>query len=480
MNPGNQNDYEEVENTMTIDKRDSKLPDFALMERHQMMRGVGYGETALKRPQIGMVSSWGEVNPASTHLDKVTDIVKAGIWASGGTPREFVISSICTSMAGHDNYHLPHRDLVAGYIETVAMTNLFDAMVEALGLSLPGNACTPGNDSRLMRIGFKAGKQIMALLNGGIRCSDILSFEAFENAIRLLMALGGSTNAVLHLQAVARELELDIRPEIFSRLSEETPFLCDISPFGAPEHHMGHLDEAGGITAVMKELESLLSIQVMTATGKSLGHTLQSASGGDGMIICSRENPISPDGGLVFLTGNRAPDGALVKKSAVPEAMGHHKGPARVYRDEGAACQALTDEEIKPGQVVVVRFVGAKGDPGMLLLQRFLWQLAAKGMHDKVAFVTDGRFSGTNEGCAVAHVAPEAVAGGPLAVVQDGDIVEIDIPNKRLNLLIPEGELLKRMESWQPPKKRVRKGFLSIYAKMATSPDKGAALDYGS
>jgi dihydroxyacid dehydratase/phosphogluconate dehydratase len=218
-------------------------------------------------------------------------MVKAGIWASGGTLREFVSSSICTSMAGHDNYHLPHRDLVAGYIETVAMTNLFDAMVEALGLSLPGNACTPGNDSRLMRIAFQAGKQIMALLNGGIRCSDILSFEAFENAIRLLMALGGSTNAVLHLQAVARELELDIRPEIFSRLSEETPFLCDISPSGAPEHHMGHLDEAGGITAVMKELESLLSTRVMTATGESLGHTLQSASGGDGTIICSRKNP---------------------------------------------------------------------------------------------------------------------------------------------------------------------------------------------
>jgi dihydroxy-acid dehydratase len=448
-------------------------------------------------------------------LDKVTDMVKAGIWASGGTLMAaarldlptIVVTGGYMQLNRYRGEELEPLDVApkhfahfkdgriaesvfcqiqergcqgVGACPVMGTANTMAAMVEALGLSLPGNACTPGNDSRLMRIAFQAGKQIMALLNGGIRCSDILSFEAFENAIRLLMALGGSTNAVLHLQAVARELELDIRPEIFSRLSEETPFLCDISPSGAPEHHMGHLDEAGGITAVMKELESLLSTRVMTATGESLGHTLQSASGGDGTIICSRKNPISPDGGLVFLTGNLAPDGALVKKSAVPEAMRHHKGPARVYRDEGAACQALADGEIKPGQVVVVRYVGPKGDPGMLLLQRFLWQLAAKGMHDKVAFVTDGRFSGTNKGCAVAHVAPEAVAGGPLAVVQDGDLVEIDIPNKKLNLLIPEGELLKRTESWQPPKKRVRKGFLSIYAKMANSPDKGAALDYGS
>lgn len=349
-------------------KKDYNLQDYALMERHQMMRGAGYGEAALKRPHIGVVSSWGEINPAATHIDKVADKVKAGIWAAGGTPREFVISSICTSMAGHDNYHLPHRDLVAGYIETVAMTNLFDAMVfipvcddvipghlmaaarlnlpsifvtggymqlncyqgeelepldvapkhfarfkdgeisqsvfsqiqdrgcqgggacpvmgtantmaamaEALGMTLPGNTCTPGNDSRLMRMAFDAGQQVMQLFKEGIQCSEILSSEAFENAIRVLMALGGSTNAVLHLQAIALELDLDIRPEVFTRLSEETPLLCDISPSGAPEHHMGHLDQAGGITAVMKELEPLLATRVMTAAGETLSHTLTSA-----------------------------------------------------------------------------------------------------------------------------------------------------------------------------------------------------------
>ncbi|MBU8850044.1 MAG: dihydroxy-acid dehydratase, partial [Desulfobacterales bacterium] len=555
---------------MKIKKKDSELQDYALIERHQMMRGAGLGEKALKRPLIGVVSSWGEINPAATHLDKVTEKVKAGIWAAGGTPREFVISSICTSMAGHDNYHLPHRDLVAGYIETVAMTNLFDAMVfvpvcddvipghlmaaarldlpsivvtggymqlncyqgeelepldvapkhfgrfkdgeisqsvfgqiqdrgcqgggacpvmgtantmaamvEALGLSLPGNTCTPGNDSRLMRIAFNAGLQIMQLLNGNIRCSDILSPKAFENAIRILMALGGSTNAVLHLQAIALELNLDIRPEIFTRLSEETPLLCDISPSGAPEHHMGHLDEAGGITAVLKELEPLLSCEVMTATGESLSHTLKSAKAGDGRIIRSMDNPLAPDGGLVFLTGNLAPGGALVKKSAVPASMQHHKGPARIYVNEDAACKALADGEIEPGQVIIVRYVGPKGDPGMLLLQRFLWQLAAKGWHDKVAFLTDGRFSGTNKGCGVAHIAPEAAAGGPLALVQDNDLIEIDIKNKKLELLVSETELKQRFENWSLPEKPMKKGYLSIYSKMATSPDKGAALDYG-
>ncbi|CAB1076810.1 Dihydroxy-acid dehydratase (EC [Olavius algarvensis Delta 1 endosymbiont] len=541
-----------------------------MVERHQMMRGVGYGETALQRPQIGVVSSWGEINPAANHLDKVTDQVKAGIWAAGGTPREFVISSICTSMAGHDNYHLPHRDLVAGYIETVAMTNLFDAMVfvpvcddvipghlmaaarlnlpsvavtggymqlnryqgeelepldvapkhfgrfkdgeisgsvfkqiqergcqgggacpvmgtantmaamaEALGLALPGNTCTPGIDSRLMRLAFGAGQQVMRLLSAGIRCSDILSPEAFENAIRVLMALGGSTNAVLHLQAVALERNLDIRPETFTRLSEETPLLCDISPSGAPEHHMGHLDEAGGITAVLKELEPLLSTAVLTATGEALTKTLEAAAGGDGVIIRSADNPLAPDGGLIFLTGNLAPGGALVKKSAVPKPMQQHKGPAKVYADEDAACSALAAGDIKPGQVIIVRHVGPKGDPGMLLLQRFLWQLAARGWHDKVAFLTDGRFSGTNKGCAVAHIAPEASAGGPLAVVEDGDLIEIDIPGKKLELHVREKELARRLKDWTPPDKKLKPGYLSIYSKMATSPDKGAALDYG-
>ena len=555
---------------MDIKKQDSHLPDYALMERQEMIRGLGYGDEAIERLQIGVVSSWGEVNPASIHLDRVVSAVKAGVWAAGGTPREFVISSICTSMAGNDNYHLPHRDLVAGYIETVAQTNLFDgmvfvpvcddvipghlmaaarlnlpsvfvtggymqlnryrgamldplavaphyyrqfkegslaedefyrikdrgcpgigacpvmgtantmaAMVEALGMSLPGNTATPGSDSRLMRIAFRAGQQAVLLHQKGLKPSDIMTFDAFKNSIRLLMAIGGSTNAVLHLQAIASELDLDIQPETFNALSKETPFICDIAPSGSGQHLLSDFDEAGGIPAVLKELEPLLNGGVMTVTGRSVAENLANVAHGDRNIIYPLKEPLAREGGLVFLRGTLAPNGALIKKSAVPPGMFQHKGPARIFTSEEAACEALISNELRPGEVVIVRYMGPKGDPGMRLLQRFLWMLAAKGMQDKIAFITDGRFSGTNKGCAVAHVTPEAADGGPLAIIRDGDIVEIDIPKQELNILISSNELSERLRAWSPPEKRVRKGYLAIYSRMAKSAEKGAALNYG-
>jgi len=554
---------------MTIEKNDSHLPDYAMMERQTLTRGVGYGEDALKRPQIGVVSSWGEVNPASIHLDRVAGAVKSGIWAAGGTPREFVISSICTSMAGHDNYHLPHRDLVAGYIETVAMTNLFDAMVyvpvcddvipahlmaaarldipavvvtggymqlntyrgeavdplgvapkhfadfkagrlqdrdfheikergcpgcgacpvmgtantmaclsEALGMSLPWNATIPGADSRLMRLAFRAGQQVVRLHQEGIKPSDIMSVEAFRNAIAVLMAIGGSTNGVLHLQAVAAEFEMDIPLETFNAVSKVTPLLCDIAPSGTGKYLLRDFDEAGGLPTAMREMRELLATDVMTVTGGTLIDTLNTAVPCDGRVIHALDTPLSNEGGLIFLKGNLAPGGALIKKSAVPAVMQQHTGPARLFSSEEDACEALENDQLNHGDVVIVRNVGPKGSPGMLLLQRFLWQLAAKGLSDKIAFMTDGRFSGTNKGCAVAHIAPEAAAGGPLAIVKDGDLIEIDIPNERLNIDIPDAELNNRLAAWSPPKSKVSKGYLSIYAKMANTAEKGAALNY--
>lgn len=554
---------------MTVKKKDDNLPDYAMVERQTLTRGVGYGDEALARPQIGVVSSWGEVNPASIHLDRVAGAVKAGIWAEGGTPREFVISSICTSMAGHDNYHLPHRDLVAGYIETVAMTNLFDAMVyvpvcddvipghlmaaarldlpsvvvtggymqlntykgqavdplgvapkhfadykagrlesrafqeikergcpgygacpvmgtantmaclsEALGMSLPWNATTPGADSRLMRLAFQAGQQVMRLHQQEIKPSDIMTVDAFRNAIAVLMAIGGSTNGVLHLQAVAAELEMDIPLETFNEISKITPLLCDIAPSGSGKYMLNDFDEVGGLPTAMKAMQKLLSQDVITVTGRPLAHTLEGAAQEDGQVIHSLDDPLSSEGGLIFLKGNLAPGGALIKKSAVPAAMHQHLGPARIFPSEEAACEALDSDQVDDGDVVIVRNVGPKGDPGMLLLQRFLWQLAAKGKSDKIAFMTDGRFSGTNKGCAVAHIAPEAAAGGPLAIVKDRDIIEIDIPNERLHLDISDEDLNSRLSNWVPPKSKVKKGYLSIYAKMANTAEKGAALNY--
>lgn len=554
---------------MSTKKRDSHLPDYALVERQEMIIGCGHGDEALNRPQIGVVSSWGEVNPAAIHLDKVAASVKAGIWATGGTPREFVISSICTSMAGNDRYHLPHRDLVAGYIETVAMTNLLDAMVfipvcddvipghlmaaarldlpsvfvtggymqlnrhrgkridpldvapkhfrefkegkleeidfnsirnkgcagigacpvmgtantmaamaEALGMTLTGNATVPGADSRLHRLAFEAGRMVMKLLQKDIKPSSIMPIEAFDNAIRVLMAIGGSTNAVLHLQAIAAEFGIDIEPERFNRISQSTPFICDVTPSGTGGNFLPDLDEAGGIAAVMQELQPLLNSGVMTVTGRAMGENLKSVPQGERTVIRSLNKPLAAEGGLIFLKGNLAPNGALVKKAAVPPSMLQHKGPAMIFSDEESACEALIANKIPAGSVVVVRYVGPKGDPGMRLLQRFLWMLSAKGLQDKIAFITDGRFSGTNKGCAVAHIGPEAAEGGPLAVVEDGDLVEIDIPNTGLNLQVDPENLEERLRRWSPPERRPQKGYLGIYSRMAKSADKGAALNY--
>jgi dihydroxy-acid dehydratase len=552
---------------MSIRKKDADLPDFARVEREEMLRGVGLGKEAIRRPQVGVVSSWGEVNPGSVHLDKITRFVKDGIWAAGGTPREFVISSICTSMAGHDNYHLPHRDLVAGYIETVAMTNLFDAMVyvpvcddvvpghlmalaridipsivvtggymsvnrhrgkpidpltvankhftdfkegkttrqefgqikdrgckgtgacpvmgtantmaamtEALGLSLPGTAATPGADSRLQRIAFAAGRRVMDLLEDDVRPSQILTEQAFVNAIRVLMATGGSTNGVLHLQSIAAELDMDLSPALFNQASKATPFICGIAPNGPGM--MQDLDEAGGIPAVMKELEPLLDTDVMTVTGQPLSESLKAAPAGDSSLIRPLDNPLAEEGGLMFLEGSLAPEGALVKKAAVPESMHRFKGTARIFETEDKASEALVTDEIAPGTVVIVRGIGPAGDPGMRLLQRFLWMSAARGMMDKIAFLTDGRFSGTNKGCAVAHISPEAAVGGPLALVEDGDLIEIDIPNARIDLLVDADEMERRAAAWSRPEPRVKKGYLSIYSKMADSTARGASLKY--
>jgi dihydroxy-acid dehydratase len=554
---------------MNSDKKDRHLPDYARIERQEMLRGVGYDDQAIQRPQIGVASSWGEINPAAVHLNRVVESVKAGIWAAGGTPREFVISSICTSMAGNDRYHLPHRDLVAGYIETVAETNLFDALVcvpicddvipahlmaaarlnlpsvfvtggymqlnrhkgkdlepldiapvhftefkagkiddrefsrikdrgcmgtgacpvmgtantmaamaEALGMTLPGNTTVPGSDSHLLRLAFRAGEQVVKLYRQGVRPSDIMTIDAFCNAIRLLMAIGGSTNAVLHLQAIACELDLDIEPRTFNRLSRETPFICDVIPSGPGDNHLGVLDEAGGIQAVLKELLPLLDGNALTVTGQSLAKNLAEVESGDRRVIHSLDGPIAGEGGLIFLKGNLAPGGGLIKKSAVPATMQYHRGPARIFATEEAACEALIDDRIKPGDVAMVRFKGPKGDPGMRLLQRFLWQVAARGMQDKIAFITDGRFSGTNKGCAVAHIAPEAMEGGPLAVVRDGDMIEIDIPNESLKVDLSGEALRRRMAAWRAPEQDVKRGYLSIYAKLAKAADKGAALDY--
>lgn len=554
---------------MTPGKKDAQLPEYALVERQEMLRGLGYGDEALARIQVGVASSWGEVNPAATQLDKVAAAVKAGVWAAGGTPREFVVSSLCTSMAGDDRYLLPYRDVAAAYIETIARASLFDAMVylpvcddvipahlmaaarldlpavvvtggymrlnrwrgkavdpldvagghlvarqdgmlgaddfaaicdrgcpgggacpvmgtantmaalcEALGMALPGTATTPGADARLLRLAFRAGQQAVELHRRDLRPSAIMTPGAFENALRLLLAAGGSTNGVLHLQAVASELGIVIAPELVNRLSAETPFICDVAPSGPGGSFMDGLDEAGGVPAVLKELAPLLRRDVLTVTGEPLAATLAAAEVRDRRVIRPLDDPLAPEGGLVFVHGSLAPDGALVKSSAVPAALLRHRGPARLFESEDDACDALAAGRLAPGDVVVVRYVGPRGDPGMRLLQRFLWQLAARGLHDEVAFVTDGRISGTNKGCAVTQVAPEAAAAGPLALVEEGDAIALDIPAGTLELDVPARELRRRRDAWRPPARETPGGWLGVYSRLARPAAEGAALDY--
>lgn len=553
-----------------VKKLDSNLPDFALVERQTMLRGLGYEKEALRRPHIGVASSWGEINPASVHLDKVVAAVKNGIWAAGGTPREFVISSVCTSMAGDDDYHLPHRDLVAGYLETVAKTNLFDAMVfvpqcddvvpghlmaaarldlpsifvtggymtlercdgtpvdpldiaskhlnkykegeytenqfasildrgcagqgacpvfgtantmsamaEALGMTLTGNMSMPGAGSRLIRLGFQAGVAVMDLLKKQITPSRIMTLDAFRNAVAVLMAVGGSNNAVLHLQSIGSEIDIDISPEIFNEVSRKVPLITDICPSGSLKYYIQDLDEAGGLQAVMKELAPLLHLDVMTVTGRTLEENLKDVSPGSRKIIKALDDPLSEDGGLLFLTGNLSPTGALIKKSGVPKSMYTFTGPAKIFPWEEDAIGALQADEIPDGTIVVVRNMGPKSGLGMMLLQRFLWQLWSLNKEEKLAIISDGRYSGTNKGCAVGHVTPEACEGGPLALIEDGDMITIDIPGGRLHADVSEEEFNRRRENWSPPAKHTKgKGYLNVYTKLAQSANKGASWNY--
>ncbi len=367
----------------------------------------------------------------------------------------------------------------SGVRPVLGTANTMAAIVEALGRSLPGNAATPGADSRLLRLAFQTGQQAVALQRTGVTPSRTLTPEAFEDAIRVLMAVGGSTNGVLHLQAVAAELELALQPELFSRLNADTPLICDVAPSGSGTRVMAELEEVGGVQTVMKELEPLRHTPALTVTGEQLERSLAVARMRDRGIISPLADPLAPEGDRRFLRGSLAPDGALVKSSAVPAPMHRHRGPARRFAREEEACDALADGSLAPGDVLVVRYAGPRDNLGMRLQQRLLWQLAASGLHDRVAFVTDGRISGTNTGCAVTHVAPEAPAGDPLAIVEEGDGIAFDTPAGTLELEVPADEMRRRLDAWRSPAPQTPGGWLGVYARLARSADAGAALDYG-
>ena len=353
--------------------------------------------------------------------------------------------------------------------------NSMNCLSEVLGLALPYNGTIPAVFAERIRLAKEAGMQIMEVVKKNLRPSKILTQKAFENAITVDMAFGGSTNTTLHLPAIAREAGIGISLKTFNQISEKTPHLCNMSP-GGP-HHLQDLHQAGGIPALMLELcrGGLIHQGALTVTGQSIGENINGKKIRNPEVIRPIERPYHPTGGLAVLFGNLAPEGAVVKRSAVDDAMLKHQGPARVFNSEEDAIKVILDGKIKKGEVVVIRYEGPKGGPGMREMLAPTSAIVGIGRDRDVALLTDGRFSGGSRGAAIGHISPEAAEGGPIAAVQDGDQIEIDIPDKKLNLLISDEELKKRLSDWKPPKKQL-KGYLKRYARLVQSANTGATF----
>ena len=354
--------------------------------------------------------------------------------------------------------------------------NSMNCLTEVLGMGLPGNGTVPAVWAERIRLAKEAGMQVMELVNRDLRPSAIMTAEAFANAITVDMAFGGSTNTSLHLPAIAKEAGVPLTLEAFNAYSDKTPHLCSMSP-GGP-HHLSDLHQAGGIPALMQELSrgGLIHAGALTVTGKTVGENLTGKRVLDPEVIRPLENPYHATGGLAVLFGNLAPEGAVVKSSAVDDAMLRHTGPARVFDSEEPAMQAILDGKIQKGDVIVIRYEGPKGGPGMREMLSPTSAIVGIGRDRDVALLTDGRFSGGSKGAAIGHISPEAAEGGPIAAVQEGDRIEIDIPGKRLNLLISDQELKERLARWKPVIREL-KGYLKRYAGLVRSAHTGATFE---
>ena len=354
--------------------------------------------------------------------------------------------------------------------------NSMNCLTEAIGLGLPGNGTIPAVAAARIRLAKHAGMAVMNLLEKNIRPRDIASAAAFENAMAVDMALGCSTNTVLHVPAIAREAGVDLTLSLFNQVSEKAPHLCSLIP-GGP-HSLQQLDEAGGVQAVIAELsrKEIIHSGVITATGKTLGENLIKARVRDHEVIRPIDNPYHQKGGIAVLYGNLAPDGAVVKQSAVADEMLTHSGPARVYNSESEAQEAILGGRINAGDVVVIRNCGPKGGPGMPEMLSPTSAIIGMGLGKSVALITDGRFSGGTQGACLGHVSPEAAVGGPIGLVKEGDTIYIDIPAKSIQLEVEDEELERRRQDWQPPEPAITTGYVARYAKLVTSGSTGAVL----
>ncbi len=366
----------------------------------------------------------------------------------------------------------------AGSCAGLFTANTMACVTETLGMSLPGCATAHAVDAKKIRIAKKSGMKIVELIEKNITARQIVTPKSIENAIRMDMAIGGSTNTALHIPAVASEFRIDLELDKFDELSRDTPHLVNLRP-GGP-YHIIDLDRAGGIPAVMKRLESKLNLDVLTVTGRTLGEEIADFKPANpetyDKVVTTLDNPVHPEGGIAILKGTLAPEGSVIKQIAVSEGMRKHKGPAKVYNSEEESLAGIIGGEVKAGNVVVIRYEGPKGGPGMRETLSPTSAIVGAGLGDSVALITDGRFSGGTRGPCIGHICPEAAVGGPIALIEDGDEISIDINARKIDLLVDPKVLEKRQAAWKPPEPKIKTGMLARYSKSVTSASKGGVL----
>ena len=535
-----------------------------------LFHALGFTEEEMKKPLIGVVSSYNEIVPGHMNLDKIVEAVKMGVAMAGGVPVVVPAIAVCDGIAmGHVGmkYSLVTRDLIADSTEALAMAHQFDGLVmvpncdknvpgllmaaarvniptvfvsggpmlagrvkgcktslssmfeavgayaagnlteeevleyenktcptcgscsgmytansmncltEVLGMGLKGNGTIPAVYSERLKLAKHAGMQVMKLIELNICPRDIMTEKAFLNALTVDMALGCSTNSMLHLPAIAYEAGVELNVDIANEISSKTPNLCHLAPAG--HTYIEELNEAGGVYAVMNELnkKNLLYTDLITVTGKTVAENIKGCVNKNPEVIRPIENPYSQTGGIAVLKGNLAPDSGVVKRSAVAPEMMVHEGPARVFDCEEDAIAAIKGGKIVAGDVVVIRYEGPKGGPGMREMLNPTSAIAGMGLGSSVALITDGRFSGASRGASIGHVSPEAAVGGPIALVEEGDIIQINIPENTLNVDISDEEMERRRAAWTPREPKITTGYLARYASMVTSGNRGAILE---
>ncbi len=535
-----------------------------------LFNALGFTQEEMKRPMVGIVSSYNEIVPGHMNIDKIVEAVRLGVAEAGGMPVVFPAIAVCDGIAmGHIGmkYSLVTRDLICDSTECMAIAHQFDALVmvpncdknvpgllmaaarvnvptvfvsggpmlagrvhgkktslssmfeavgakkagtideeelayydehtcptcgscsgmytansmncltEAIGMGLKGNGTIPAVYSERIRLARHAGNMVMEMYKRNIRPRDILTKDAFMNALTVDMALGCSTNTMLHLPAIAHEAGFELDMEIANEVSARTPNLCHLAPAGRT--YMEDLNEAGGVYAVMNELskKGLLNMDCMTVTGKTVGENIKNAKNLDTETIRPIDDPFMKEGGIAVLKGNIAPDTGIVKRSAVAPEMMVHEGPARVFDCEEDAIAAIYGGKINPGDVVVIRYEGPKGGPGMREMLNPTSAIAGMGLGETVALLTDGRFSGASRGASIGHISPEAAVGGPIALIEEGDIIKINIPENSLNVDVSDEVLAERKKKWTPREPRVKTGYLARYEKLVTSGNRGAILE---